>query len=115
MIPLSQVNKLFYELVWTLTFKYLHWDPHFYLLRGFIQGLYMFRTKPFVFSQNMLKSRGIEQVNQFYIKGPLNKKQHRFVQNWILEEFPFLFSSAGTGLKRSFTLPISSNLQWCSI
>jgi hypothetical protein len=105
MIPLSRVNKFFHELVWTITFKYSHWDPHIYLLCGFIQGRIMIRTKPFVFSQSMLKSRGIEQVNQFHITGPLCKKQHWFVQNLMLDVFPFLFISVGTGLQRSFTLP----------
>jgi hypothetical protein len=105
MIPLSQVNKFFHELVWTLTFKYSYWDPHIYLLRGFIQGKYMIRIKPFVFSQNMLESQGIEQVNQFHITGPLCKKQYRFVRNLMIDEFPFLLTSIGTGLKRSFTLP----------
>ena len=37
--------------------------------------LALFRTKPFVFTENMLQSKGIEPVNQFHLLGSLSQNQ----------------------------------------
>ena len=105
MIPLSQVNTLFYELVWSIAFKYSYWDEKVETPKKHVQGKAMIRREPFVFSQNMLKSRGIDPVNKFYITGSLCEKRLRFVQNLMMDEIPFLFKSVGKGLQRSFTYP----------
>ena len=105
MIPLSQVNTLFYELVWSIALKYSYWDEKVELPKKHVQGKAMIRREPFVFSQNMLKPRGIEPVNKFYITGPLSQKRLRFVQNLMMDKVPFLFTSVGKGLQRSITYP----------
>ena len=35
----------------------------------------LYRSRPFVFNKDMLQSRGIEPVNQFYLEGPLSQNQ----------------------------------------
>ena len=105
MIPLIQVNKFFYELVWTVTLNHSYWNQHLFKYEGYMRCLALFRTKPFVFTENMLQSKGIEPVNQFYLLGSLSQNQLRFVRHVVLERMPFLLSSVGRGLHRSFTIP----------
>ena len=109
MIPLSQVNKFFYELVWITTFEYSYWDQMSGIRLGYSQSKSFIKTVPLVFDKTMLKSRGIEPVDRFLITGPLCQKQHKFVKNLMLDNFEFLLSSVGTGLQRSFIFP---NLQF---
>lgn len=59
----------------------------------------------FVFTENMLQSRGIEPVNQFYIKGPIRQDHLDYVHQLCLENVPFLVSSIGTGINRTFKVP----------
>ena len=105
MIPLIQVNKFFYQLVWTVTLNHSYWNQHLFKYEGYMRCLALFRTKPFVFTENMLQSKGIEPVNQFYLLGSLSQNQLRFVRHVVLERMPFLLSSVGRGLHRSFTIP----------
>ena len=105
MIPLVQVNKFFYELVWTITLKYSYWNqnPEKYELYSWSSTLY--RSRPFVFNEDMLRSRGIEPVNQFHLEGPLSQNQLRLVRHVIFQKVPFLFSSVRLGSERIVTIP----------
>jgi hypothetical protein len=113
MIPLSQVNKFFHEIVWTL--KYSYWNQNPYEVEGYVWGMIFSRMRPFVFPQNMLQSRGTEPVNEFYIKGPIRQEQLKFVPKLSLENMPFLVSSVGTGLHRTFRVPILKFLTTLSL
>ena len=81
MIPLVQVNKFFYELVWTITLKYSYWkqNPEKYEL--YSRGSTLYRSRPFVFNEDMLRSRGIEPGDQFHLEGPLSQNQLRLVRH----------------------------------
>ena len=105
MIPLSKVNKFFYRLVWTVTLKHSYWDQKPFKEHGTFRGISLFRMKPFVFTKNMLQSRGIEPVNQFYIKGPIRQDHLDYVHQLCLENVLFLVSSIGTGINRTFKVP----------
>jgi hypothetical protein len=115
MIPLSQVNKFFHEIVWTVTLKYSYWNQNPYEVEGYVWGMIFSRVRPFVFTKNMLQSRGIEPVNEFYIKGPICQEQLKFVHKLSLENMPFLVSSVGTGLHRTFEVPILKFLTTLSL
>ena len=75
MIPLVQVNKFFYELVWTITLNYSYWNQEPDKHEGYMSASILYRSRPFVFNKDMLQSRGIEPVNQFYLEGPLSQNQ----------------------------------------
>lgn len=105
MIPLAQVNKFFYELVWTITFNCSYWNQEPKRYEGWIRGSTLYRSKPFVLSEDMLQSRGLEPENQFHLRGYLSRNQLQRVRHVIFQELPFLLSSAGTGLQRCITIP----------
>ena len=105
MISLTQVNKLFYCLVWTVTLKHSYWNQNPYEEHGFVWGMHFLKVKPFVYTKNTVQSRGIEPVNQFYIKGPICQDHFDYIQKLCLENMPFLISSIGTGIIRTFKVP----------
>jgi len=105
MMPLVQVNKFFYELVWTITLKYSYWNQEPEIYEGYMSGSILYRSIPFVFNKNMLQSRGIEPVNQFHLEGPLSQNQLRLVRHVIFQKNPFLFSSVRLGPERIITIP----------
>ncbi|CDO56714.1 hypothetical protein, no similarity [Geotrichum candidum] len=105
MIPLSKVNKLFYCLVWTVTLKHSYWNQNPYKQHGSVWGMYFLKMEPFVFTKKTVQSRGIEPVNMFYIKGPIHQHHLDYVHKLCLEYMPFLVSSIGTGINRTFKVP----------
>jgi len=105
MIPLSQVNRFFHHLVWAVMLKHSYWNQIPYKEHGSVRGMNFFKMKPFVFTKNTLQSRGIEPVNQFYIKGSIGQDYLDFVHKLCLERMPFLVSSTGTGIRRTFKAP----------
>jgi len=105
MIPLVQVNKFFYELVWTITLKYSYWNQEPDKYEAYISSSIMYRSRPFVFNENMMQSRGIEPANQFHLEGPLSQNQLRLVSHVFLQKNSFLFLSVGFGLQRIITIP----------
>ncbi|CDO53374.1 hypothetical protein, no similarity [Geotrichum candidum] len=105
MIPLVQVNKFFYKLVWTIIMKFSYWNQKPDKYEGYIWTSILYRSRPFIFNEDMLQSRGIEPVNQFHLEGPLNQNQLRLVRHIFLQKNPFLFLSVGLGLERSITIP----------
>ena len=105
MIPLTQVNKLFYCLVWTVTLKHSYWNQNPYKQHGSVWGMYFLKMEPFVFTKKPVQSRGIDPVNMFYIKGPIHQHHLDYVHKLCLEYIPFLVSSIGTGINRTFKVP----------
>jgi hypothetical protein len=104
MIPLVQVNKFFYDLVWTITLSCSYWNQEPKNYGRKIRDSTIYRSRPFVFIEDMLQSRGIEPVNQFHLQGSLSPNQLRLVRHVIFQETPFLVSSVGTGLQRFITI-----------
>ena len=105
MIPLVQVNKFFYELVWTITLKYSYWNQNPEKYELYSRGSTLYRSRPFVFNEDMLRSRGIEPGDQFHLEGPLSQNQLRLVRHVNFQNVPFLFSSVGLGSERIITAP----------
>ena len=105
MIPLTQVNKFFYKLVWTITMKYSYWNQEPGMYEAYTSSSILYRSRPFVFNENMIQSRGIEPGNQFHLEGPLSQNQLRLVRHVIFQNVPFLFSSVRLGSERIITIP----------
>ena len=105
MISLVQVNKFFYKLVWTITMKYSYWNQELGMYEAYTSSSIQYRSRPFVFNENMIQSRGIEPGNQFHLEGPLNQNQLRLVRHVFFQKNSFLFLSVRFGLQRVITIP----------
>ena len=110
MIPLTQVNKFFYKLVWTITMKYSYWNQEPGMYEAYTSSSILYRSRPFVFNENMIQSRGIEPGNQFHLEGRLSQNQLQLVRHVIFQKNSFLFLSVGFGLQRVITIPRSQSL-----